>query len=69
VPAPRKYPQELRERAVRLCLDALADPTRARGCRGRVGDQLGIDACGPARLGPPGPGRHRRAAWDEHQRH
>ena len=29
--APRKYPDELRERAIRLVLDA-AQPGRAQGC-------------------------------------
>ena len=31
MPAPRKYPDELRRRAIRLTLDALADPDRSRG--------------------------------------
>ena len=41
--APRKYPDELRERAVRLVLDAKAEPGSAGTniCR-RVGEQLGI---------------------------
>ena len=41
--APRKYPDELRERAIRLVLDADAEPGRAarRACR-RIGQQLGI---------------------------
>jgi transposase len=41
--APRKYPDELRERAIRLVLDAKADPARSRGACGRIGDQLGIN--------------------------
>ncbi|MFI2705857.1 transposase, partial [Cellulosimicrobium composti] len=41
--APRKYPDELRERAVRLVLDAKKDPvTRPAACR-RIGEQLGIN--------------------------
>ena len=41
--APRKYPDELRERAVRLVLDAKKDPmTRPAACR-RIGGQLGIN--------------------------
>ena len=41
--APRKYPDELRERAIRLVLDAKKDPaTRPAACR-RIGDQLGIN--------------------------
>ena len=43
VAAPRKYPDELRERAVRLVLDAREDPvTRPAACR-RIGEQLGIN--------------------------
>jgi len=41
--APRKYPDELRERAVRLVLEARTDPVRAKGACRRVGDQLGIN--------------------------
>ncbi len=41
--APRKYPDELRERAIRLAVDLRRDPaTRSGGLR-RVGAQLGID--------------------------
>ena len=41
--APRKYPDELRERAVRLTLDARKDPaSRSNACR-RIGEQLGIN--------------------------
>ena len=41
--APRKYPDELRERAIRMAVDARRDPvTRPGACR-RVGDQLGIN--------------------------
>jgi transposase len=46
--APRKYPEDLRERAIRLVLDAKADPDggpdggSAKGACRRVGDQLGI---------------------------
>ena len=38
------HPDELKECAVRLCLDALKDPQRARGRFKRVGDQLGINS-------------------------
>jgi transposase-like protein len=41
--APRKYPDELRERAVRLVLDARQDGS-VKGACGRVGAQLGIPA-------------------------
>ena len=41
--APRKYPDELRERAIRLVIDARKDPaTRPGACR-RIGEQLGIN--------------------------
>ena len=43
MPAPRKYPDELKNRAIRLTLDALADPDRSRGCLRRVGDELGVN--------------------------
>jgi len=41
--APRKHPDELRERAIRLAVEARRDPaTRLNACR-RVGEQLGIN--------------------------
>jgi transposase len=41
--APRKYPEELRERSIRLALDARKSPaSRAGACR-RIGEQLGIN--------------------------
>jgi transposase len=40
--APKKYPDELRERAVRLTLEARKDPATAVGAIKRVADQLGI---------------------------
>jgi transposase len=42
--APRKYPDELRERAVRLVLDAKAEPSSAKGACARIGNQLGINS-------------------------
>jgi transposase len=43
MPAPRKYPDELRERAVRLVLDVAAEAgSVSRACR-RIGEQLGIN--------------------------
>jgi transposase-like protein len=42
--APRKYPDELRERAIRLVLDAKADPDgRGGNVYRRIGEQLGIN--------------------------
>ena len=38
----RKYPDELRERATRMTLEALADPARAKGTIGRIGEELGV---------------------------
>ena len=38
----RKYPDGLRERAMRMALDALADPAWARGAIRRIGDELGV---------------------------
>jgi transposase len=42
--APRKYPDELRQRAIRLVLDAKAEPGSGgqNVCR-RIGEQLGIN--------------------------
>src|SRR5674536_361426 len=41
--APRKYPEELRERSIRMTLDARQDPaSRPSACR-RIGEQLGIN--------------------------
>ena len=37
-----KYPDELRERATRMALDALADPARVKGVIRRIGEELGV---------------------------
>ena len=42
MPVLRKYPPELRERAVRLVLDARNESGGRRGVCTRVGEQLGI---------------------------
>ena len=42
MPAQRKYPEELRERAVRMAGDARRDPVTRPGALQRVGEQLGI---------------------------
>ncbi len=41
--APRKYPEELRERAIRLAVDARKDPASRSGACTRIGAQLGIN--------------------------
>jgi transposase len=40
--APRKYPDELRERAIRMAVDLRRDPATRKGALARVGEQLGI---------------------------
>ena len=41
--APRKYPDELRERATRMAVEARLDPATRSGTFRRVGEQLGIN--------------------------
>ena len=41
--APKKYPDELRERATRLTVEARQDPGRKAGAIQRIGEQLGIN--------------------------
>jgi transposase-like protein len=41
--APKKDPDELRERATRLAVDPRRDPATRTGALKRIGDQLGID--------------------------
>jgi len=41
--APRKYPEELRERATRMAVEARADPGSRTGAIRRIGEQLGIN--------------------------
>ena len=43
MPAPRKYPDELRERATRMVVDARRDPASRSGAIARIADQLGIN--------------------------
>jgi transposase len=40
--APRKYPDELRERATRLAVEARQDPQARVGAVKRIADQLGV---------------------------
>jgi transposase len=41
--APRKYPDELRERAVRLVFEVRRENESKRGAIARVGEQLGVN--------------------------
>jgi transposase len=41
--APRKYPDELRERATRLAVEARRDPATRPGALARIGKQRGIN--------------------------
>jgi transposase-like protein len=41
--APRKYPDELQERAIRMAVDARRDPATRSGALQRIGEQLGIN--------------------------
>ena len=41
--APRKYPDELRDRAIRMAVDLRRDPATRKGALARVGEQLGIN--------------------------
>jgi transposase len=42
--APRKYPDELRERATRMAVEARRDPATRTGALKRIGQQLDINA-------------------------
>lgn len=43
MPAQRKYPNELRERATRMAIDARKDPETRTGAFRRIGEQLGVN--------------------------
>jgi transposase len=42
MPAPRKYPEELKDRATRLAVDARRDASTRRGAIARIAGQLDI---------------------------
>ncbi|MFC0530945.1 transposase, partial [Phytohabitans kaempferiae] len=42
MPAPKKYSDELRERATRLAVEARRDPVSAVGAIRRIADQFGV---------------------------
>ena len=44
MPAPRKYPDEMRDRAIRLVADIAEDAGSITAACRRVGDQLGINS-------------------------
>ena len=52
MPAQRKYPEELRERAVKMVLEVREREGEGRGEIARVGRQLGIPPGGAADLDP-----------------
>ena len=41
--APKKYPDESRERATRLAVEARQDPARKAGALQRIGERFGIN--------------------------
>ena len=42
MPRPSKYPQELRDRATRMAIDARKDPETRVGAIGRIAEQLDV---------------------------
>lgn len=50
--APRKYPDELRERATRMAVELRQDPATKQGAIARVAEQLGMHPADSAQLGP-----------------
>jgi transposase-like protein len=62
--APRKYGDELRERATRMALEARQDPATRAGAIKRVADQLGMH---PETLELGAAGRERRRCPTGHQ--
>jgi transposase len=42
MPAPKKYPDDLRERATRLAIEARRDPASTVGAIRRIADQCGV---------------------------
>ncbi len=66
--APRKYPDELRERATRLAVDAGNDPATRPGALARIGGQTGDRSGDAAELGDPGRDRRRQPAGHHDQR-
>ena len=44
MPAPKKYPDEMRDRAIRLVLDIAEDAGSITAACRRIGEQLGINS-------------------------
>lgn len=75
--APRKYPDELRERATRLAVQARKDPVGRAGAIKRIADQLDVHpealrggSSGPRPTkascpGPPAPRQPGTRSWNE----
>ena len=70
MPAPRKYPQELRERAMRLVHEARQeDPELSvNAAVHRIGTRVGVNPDTFAWLGQAGRYRRREACGDDHGR-
>ena len=62
MPAPRKYPDELKNRAIRLTPGRPGRPGPVQGVFQARGRRAGGQPRDPARLGAPGPDRRRRGA-------
>jgi transposase len=62
--APRKYSDELRERATRMAIELRADPATRGGAIGRVAFQLGMHTETLRNWVRQGRGRRRPACWD-----
>ena len=62
----RKYPIELRDRATRMMLEALADPVRSKGAIRRIAGELGIHPEALHTLGAAGGSRPGNTARGHH---
>ena len=61
-----RYPDELRERAMRMALEVLADPAWAKGAIRRIRRGAGCPPRGSAHLGQEGPGQWWSEAGNHH---
>jgi transposase len=53
MPAPKKYSDELRERAVRMVFDVRRETGQTTGTIARVADQLGVLTANPTPIPDP----------------